>query len=115
MIKTCDLIIEKLENYSKKNIKCVSSIFEVNYPEELYKLFDIIIELNIKDNNYKRNYKNVYLEEIGNLNLQQIGTVVTMIFREEHFCNGFIYELIKNGKIEEIVKKLIWLIKTEVK
>lgn len=109
IINKCDEIIYSIDQYLKNrnNVQDNNELkyFISDYPENVYDLLEIIIFLKIFDRNYLNNFNEKYFDEIQDLDLYQIGTCVTMIFRTEHFYNGYLYECIKNGILVKLIKR----------
>lgn len=86
------------------------------YPEEVFLISSELEKFNYFDvGDYNKNFQellNKYGENIPieNLDLSQIKTYLTCIYRGERFNEGYIKNFIDNGIFERLINKLLELI-----
>lgn len=94
-----------------------SGVFQIPYPkysEDVMKFFRLAKQPCWRDKNYLSNGSREMLQDenlIKNATIENIKTMLTFCVRGERFCDGLRADMLENGKIIAILKRLEMLSK----
>lgn len=81
-----------------------------DYPNELIEFFVYLNKIKFFDENYLFNVSKIQNERISDLNLSEIRTFLTYMYKQESSSTGLIARYIENGKLIQLLDRLKELI-----